>query len=317
MLLLLLLLLLSSSSLPPERVSERRALAGVVRRGGGCARTDDDSVTTMSGGGGRGGLLLGVASQLLWGCYPPLSRYLQRVAGMGTCQLMSVSNLLGLCTVFASDVYVGARACAARGLGPEAGRGAKYARLGSRGNGAAGAADGAGKETEMVAAGAAGDEEEGEALLAAPRAEDTNGHAPGGARDRTIFRILRENWREMGAFCVVLLLRALSTLYSTRYAPAAWVQMVNLSTPIFVAVLSWLRGEVDIPISIYPTIISSSGGRYLAIRDRAPAGGGAGAAAGGSSAVEFTGETVLGLGLAFSASFFLSLYMIVVRATKG
>ena len=129
---------------------------------------------------------------------------------------------------------------------------------------------------------------------------------------RPILKILRENWREMGAFCVILVLRGMTNMYSTRFAPASWVQMVNLSTPIFVALISYIRGESDIPMAIIPTILASSVGSYLVISDRAIVDGDE-----SSSSDRITSREVLGLGLALCASFFLSIYMIVIKVTKG
>ena len=294
----------------------------------------------MGMGRSSAGLLVGVGSQLLWGCYPPLSRYLQTVAGMGTCRLMAASNLLSILSIVMNDSFVVLSRCAEqqlRGIAQQGGRGhdTKYTQVplsnGDRQSDTH--ANGHEKETEMVVPGdrcaqsaedeflTGRDEEEsaeGDALLTVSKRTgglSTDSEEREANEARPILKILRENWREMGAFCVILVLRAMTNMYSTRFAPAAWVQMVNLSTPIFVALISYIRGESDIPMAIIPTILASSVGSYLVISDSAPTGGGG--ADESSSSDRITAREVLGLGLALCASLFLSIYMIVIKVTKG
>ena len=279
------------------------------------------------------GLLLGAGSQLLWGCHPPLTRYLQTVAGMSTCRLMATSNLMALLFIFLNDALVMVKRRTEdqqRAGGPR--DSVSYAQVSSsNGDGKSDThANGHEKETEMVVPGdrcaqsaedeflTGRDEEEsaeGDALLTVSKRTgglSTDSEEREANEARPILKILRKNWREMGAFCVILVLRAMTNMYSTRFAPAAWVQMVNLSTPIFVALISYIRGESDIPMAIIPTILASSVGSYLVISDRAIVDGDE-----SSSSGRITAREVLGLGLALCASLFLSIYMIVIKVTKG
>ena len=277
------------------------------------------------------GLLLGAGSQLLWGCHPPLTRYLQTVAGMSTCGLMATSNLMALLFIFLNDALVMVKRRTEdqqRAGGPR--DSVSYAQVSSsNGDGQRDTlANGHKKETEMVVPDQCAPElddfpmeqdgeesAEGDALLTVSKRTgglSTDSEEREANEARPILKILRENWREMGALVVSVFLRSMTNMASTRFAPAAWVQMVNLSTPIFVALISYIRGESDIPMAIIPTILASSVGSYLVISDRAIVDGDE-----SSSSDRITAREVLGLGLALCASLFLSIYMIVIKVTKG
>ena len=89
----------------------------------------------MGMGRSSAGLLVGVGSQLLWGCYPPLSRYLQTVAGMGTCRLMAASNLLSILSIVMNDSFVVLSRCAEQQLRGIAQQGGRASEREARGGG--------------------------------------------------------------------------------------------------------------------------------------------------------------------------------------
>ena len=133
-------------------------------------------------------------------------------------------------------------------------------------------------------------------------------------RREPLYRIVLRNPGTILFFSTILLVRAMSNLFSTKYAPAGWVQMINLSTPVFVVFLSCILREANVPLSIVPTIIASSFGSYLVIASRSWKNNNGDDDAGGG---EVTAEEILGIGLAMLSCFSLAAYMQCVRLTKS
>ena len=113
-------------------------------------------------------------------------------------------------------------------------------------------------------------------------------------------------------FAFVILARAVTNLASAAYAPAHWIVMLNLSTPIWTACIGRLYFREPLPPGTLAALAVGIGGSAIAIfggvrrRDGED-----------ESGHEASPYLALGIGLALVSAFSLSVYQHCVRRTKG
>jgi len=114
----------------------------------------------------------------------------------------------------------------------------------------------------------------------------------------------RPDWRVFGIFGVVLVLRALTNMYSARFTSAVNVQLISLMTPFLVAGLSSsLLGE-RLPRHTAPALLLSICGAVLMVTAKLGRGG---------VSLTLGPSDWIGIGLALASTVLLALYMILIR----
>ena len=113
-------------------------------------------------------------------------------------------------------------------------------------------------------------------------------------------------------FAFVILARAVTNLASAAYAPAHWIVMLNLSTPIWTACIGRLYFREPLPPGTLAALAVGIGGSAIAIFGGVRRRGGLDA-----SGHEASPYLALGIGLALVSAFSLSVYQHCVRRTKG
>ncbi len=107
-------------------------------------------------------------------------------------------------------------------------------------------------------------------------------------------------------FAVVVVLRAVTNLLAARFTLAIYVQLITLMTPFLVALLSATFLHEPIPPYTGRAITLSLMGALLMM------GGNVGQS---GVRLNLTSTDWLGIALAFTSSFFLAMYMVIVRRT--
>jgi drug/metabolite transporter (DMT)-like permease len=108
------------------------------------------------------------------------------------------------------------------------------------------------------------------------------------------------------AFTLVVVLRAISNILSSRFTLAIYVQLITLMTPLVVALLSAGLFREKLPPFTLPAIGLSLVGSLLMM---------SGDAEGGWFALRLSGSDLLGIGLAVVSMLCLSVYMLLVPRT--
>lgn len=103
--------------------------------------------------------------------------------------------------------------------------------------------------------------------------------------------------------CVVQFARALTNLSSAKFTLARWISMMNLTTPLWSALLDTFLGKPLKPYTIQ-AILASAGASALVLFA-------------GTEDNKLTMNDILGLSLQLLSSFCLCLYMHTVQATSG
>jgi drug/metabolite transporter (DMT)-like permease len=116
-------------------------------------------------------------------------------------------------------------------------------------------------------------------------------------------------------FAFVILARAVTNLASAAYAPAHWIVMLNLSTPIWTACIGRLYFREPLPPGTLAALAVGIGGSAIAIFGGVRRRGGDDG--GDESGHEASPYLALGIGLALVSAFSLSVYQHCVRRTKG
>ena len=116
-------------------------------------------------------------------------------------------------------------------------------------------------------------------------------------------------------FAFVILARAVTNLASAAYAPAHWIVMLNLSTPIWTACIGRLYFREPLPPGTLAALAVGIGGSAVAIFGGVRRRGGDDGV--GASGHEASPYLALGIGLALVSAFSLSVYQHCVRRTKG
>ena len=132
---------------------------------------------------------------------------------------------------------------------------------------------------------------------------------------RAAARPAMSRWRSariLFFFAFVILARAVTNLASAAYAPAHWIVMLNLSTPIWTACIGRLYFREPLPPGTLAALAVGIGGSAIAIFGGVRRRGG-----GDESGHEASPYLALGIGLALVSAFSLSVYQHCVRRTKG
>ena len=103
------------------------------------------------------------------------------------------------------------------------------------------------------------------------------------------------------------MVRSITNVLSVRYAPAVYVQLINLLTPFLIVVLGKLLFKESIPRHTIPAVLLSMLGSLAMF---------SGNFSGGSFSLALQGQEWLGLGLAAISTLTLALYMLMVRVTN-
>ncbi len=103
------------------------------------------------------------------------------------------------------------------------------------------------------------------------------------------------------------MLRSITNVLSVRYAPAVYVQLINLLTPFLIVVLGKLLFKETIPRYTIPAIILSLLGSLAMF---------SGNMSNAGFSLALKGDEWLGLGLAGISTLTLALYMLMVRVTS-
>lgn len=112
--------------------------------------------------------------------------------------------------------------------------------------------------------------------------------------------------RVLWVFAVVVVSRAVTNLLAARFTLAIYVQLITLMTPFIVVLLSALFLREPIPRYTGRAITLSLVGAVLMMSGDVGQGG---------VRLALTPTDWLGIGLAFTSSFFLATYMVIVRRT--
>ena len=132
---------------------------------------------------------------------------------------------------------------------------------------------------------------------------------------RAAARPAMSRWRSariLFFFAFVILARAVTNLASAAYAPAHWIVMLNLSTPIWTACIGRLYFREPLPPGTLAALAVGIGGSAIAIFGGVRRRGGD-----DESGHEASPYLALGIGLALVSAFSLSVYQHCVRRTKG
>ena len=132
---------------------------------------------------------------------------------------------------------------------------------------------------------------------------------------RAAARPAMSRWRSariLFFFAFVILARAVTNLASAAYAPAHWIVMLNLSTPIWTACIGRLYFREPLPPGTLAALAVGIGGSAIAIFGGVRRRGGE-----DESGHEASPYLALGIGLALVSAFSLSVYQHCVRSTKG
>lgn len=107
-------------------------------------------------------------------------------------------------------------------------------------------------------------------------------------------------------FGIVTVLRSITNILSQRYTLAIYVQLIGLLTPFLVVALSSLVLKERAPRFTIPAILLSTLGALLMLSNIDASG----------LSFSLTLSDWLGIGMALTSSFFLAMYMILVRRTS-
>lgn len=103
------------------------------------------------------------------------------------------------------------------------------------------------------------------------------------------------------------MIRSVTNVLSVRYAPAVYVQLINLLTPFLIVVLGKLFFKETIPRHTIPAVLLSLLGSLAMF---------SGSSQGGSLSLALRDQEWLGIGLAALSTIVLAVYMLMVRVTS-
>lgn len=112
--------------------------------------------------------------------------------------------------------------------------------------------------------------------------------------------------RMLWFFGGVTVLRSITNILSQRFTQAIYVQLIGLLTPFLVVLLNRLFLKERTPRFTLPAILLTTVGALLMMSELGQDGG---------LTIALTTSDWLGIGLALTSSFFLAMYMILVRRT--